>query len=210
MKRIFNNPSLRLPYLVAAAAACWLASVSAQAQSMSPDELVTALRNGGFVLVMRHAHSPDAPPGPREQAPGNVKGERQLDEDGRAQMTAMGYAFRKLGLPVGQTLSSPVYRAVESAEYFGFGDLMKVDDLAPLDEGGNAAYLSAKINEMPAEGQNRVIVTQRENIVAALGKKYGIDVVADGESLVFHPDGKGGADFAGRMTIKDWAVEATQ
>jgi hypothetical protein len=32
------------------------------------------------------------------------------------------------------------------------------------------------------------------------------DSLADGETLVLHPDGKGGAKIAGRVKIEDWAV----
>jgi hypothetical protein len=32
--------------------------------------------------------------------------------------------------------------------------------------------------------------------------------VKDGESLVFHPDGKGGADLIGRIRIEEWPMLA--
>lgn len=201
MTRTTKNSSLRLAYVLAATA---LASSWAHAQQLSGDELVSELSGGGYVLVMRHATSPMEPPSPRQTAPGNVDGERQLNQDGRSQMTAMGYAFRELGLPVGQVLSSPAYRAIESAEYFGFGELMEDDGLAPDADPGD---LASKVAEAPAEGENRLIVTHRGNIVGAFGDAHGIETIEDGESLVFRP-GDDGAELVGRMTIKDWAVAA--
>lgn len=205
MRTTTNHPRL---CILAAAAAAWLTSMSAGAQEMSTEDLVNGLRGGGYVIVMRHATSPMEPPPPRQQAPANVDGERQLNEEGRAQMTAMGYAFRELALPVGRTLTSPAYRAVESAEYFGFGEQMKVAELAPPGDGGDPAYLATIVTEAPAEGENLVVVTHRANIVGAFGDEHGISVIEDGESLVFHPDGEGGTALAGRMTIRDWAVAA--
>lgn len=206
MKTTTKNPMVRLA-LVLAAAGVWLASSSAHAQEMSTEDLVRGLSEGGYVIVMRHATSPMEPPPPQRQAPANVDGERQLDQEGQQQMTAMGFAFRELGLPVGQTLTSPAYRAAESAEYFGFGEQMEVAELAPPGEGGDPAYLAQKVAEAPMDGQNRVIVTHRANIVGAFGDAHDVDAVDDGESLIFMP-GDGTAELVGRMTIRDWAVAA--
>lgn len=215
MRTSLKNSGPRLPHVLAAAAAVWLAASPAHsqespadAQEMSTQQIVDGLRSGGYVIVMRHATAAESPPSPREQAPGNVDGERQLNEDGRAQMTAFGYAFRELSLPVAQTLTSPVFRAVESAEYFGIGEASEVEALAPPDSGGDAAFLASNVTEAPAEGQNRVVITQRANIVEAFGEQYGISVVEDGESLIFMPTGDDGAELVGRMTIKQWATAA--
>lgn len=215
MRRSLKNSGLRLSHVLAAAAAVWLASSPAHSQEspadsqeMSTQQVIDGLRGGGHVIVMRHATAAEAPPSPRQQAPGNVDGERQLNEDGRAQMTALGYAFRELDLPVGQTLTSPVFRAVESAEYFGFGEVSEVEALAPPDSGGDAAFLASNVTQAPAEGRNRVVITQRANIVEAFGDEHGISVVEDGESLIFMPTDDGGAELVGRMTIKQWATAA--
>lgn len=207
MRTTTKNSARRAICLLAAVAAGIAASTTV-AQEMTTEQLIDGLRSGGYVIVMRHATSPMAPPPPRQQAPANVDGERQLNEDGRAQMTAMGYAFRELELPVGQTLTSPAYRAVESAEYFGFGEIMEVEALAPPAEGGDASWLTSNVTEAPADGMNRVVVTHRANIVEAFGESHDISVVEDGESLVFHPTGDGGTELAGRMTIKAWATAA--
>lgn len=208
MKRTTQDPRTRLSFALATAAAAWLASSSIQAQNSSGEELAAQLSRGGHVVVTRHATSPMEPPPPQRRAPANVDGERQLDEDGQAQMTAMGYAFRELNLPVGQTLTSPAYRAVESAEYFGFGEIVEVDELAPPADGGDPAWLASNVAQAPAEGRNRVVVTHRANIVEAFGDEHGIETLEDGESLIFRPAGGGTAELVGRMTIRDWAVTA--
>jgi hypothetical protein len=60
------------------------------AQPLSGEALVNALRSGGYVIVMRHASSPREAPDKQTENPDNVKVERQLDESGRASATAMG------------------------------------------------------------------------------------------------------------------------
>jgi hypothetical protein len=63
------------------------------AQTLSGPALVTALQRGGYVLVMRHASSPSAPPDEKTANADNVGRERQLDANGRATATAMGQAL---------------------------------------------------------------------------------------------------------------------
>src|SRR5690606_28298982 len=102
-------------------ALCWLAS-AAHAQSLSGNELVESLRDGGHFIAMRHASSPRSEPDAASAQPGNVNRERQLDEAGRASATAMGAALRELGVPVGEILSSPTFRAVETTRLLDVGE----------------------------------------------------------------------------------------
>ena len=83
-------------------------------QPLSGQDLVAALRTGGYVIAMRHASSPSAPPAAAQADVGNVQLERQLDVAGRASARAMGEALRRLHIPVGKVLSSPTYRALET------------------------------------------------------------------------------------------------
>ncbi|HTW75745.1 MAG TPA: hypothetical protein VMD56_12580 [Steroidobacteraceae bacterium] len=59
-------------------------------------DLVRDLRAGGYVLVMRHAQSPDARPDGSDAEPDNAAHERQLSAAGKAQARALGAALRKL------------------------------------------------------------------------------------------------------------------
>ena len=63
------------------------------------------------MLLMRHTSSPNNRPDKATADPENVNLERQLDQTGRDTARAMGEAFKKLGIPVGDVLSSPTYRA---------------------------------------------------------------------------------------------------
>jgi hypothetical protein len=79
--------------LLSAAAGTMLPTGTAQAQSLHGEALVKALRQGGCVIVMRHASSPRDAPGKPTANPDNVNLERQLDEAGRATAIAIGKAL---------------------------------------------------------------------------------------------------------------------
>src|SRR6185295_5455968 len=91
-----------------------LVTGTAQAEPLSGSALVTALRQGGYVLLMRHASSPPTPPTAGSAEHDNTKLERQLDETGRSSAQAMGGAIKALSIPVGEVWSSPTYRAQET------------------------------------------------------------------------------------------------
>jgi Histidine phosphatase superfamily (branch 1) len=92
------------------------ALITLHAQAPASDALVNQLRQGGYVLVMRHASSPRQVPTKDTANPDNTKLERQLDEAGRRGATAMGDALRGLRIPIGTVLTSPTYRAIETVK----------------------------------------------------------------------------------------------
>ena len=182
----------------------------AQGQSLSGAALVNALRQGGCVLVMRHASSPAALPDKAAADPQNLGRERQLDEVGRDSARAMGQAIRVLKIPVTQVLSSPTYRARETVRLAGLGTPEVVTE---LDAGGQhsmqaaadeprAAWLRHRVTLVPPKGANTLIVTHAPNILGAFGQSAAN--LSDGETLVFRPDGKGSAALLARIKIEEW------
>jgi hypothetical protein len=63
-----------------------------------------------------------------------------------------------------------------------------------------AAWLKKKVTEF-SKGTNTILVTHFPNIRGAFPQ---LTDVADGESLVYGPDGKGGAMLLGRIKIEEW------
>ncbi|MDB5458464.1 MAG: uncharacterized protein JWO72_205 [Caulobacteraceae bacterium] len=183
-------------------------AASAHAQTLSGAVLIDALRGGGYVLLMRHASSPFAPPAPAAAEPGNTKPERQLDEAGKTSARAMGEAWRKLGIPVGQVLSSPTFRALQTARLESlptpttFPELGDGGQSMQAVNGSEGVWLRAKVAEPPKGKTDTVIITHVPNIRAA----YAADSagLADGEAMIFHPDGHGGAQLEGRVKIETW------
>src|ERR1700722_6040050 len=84
--------------------------IPARVQTLTGEALVKALRQGGYIIAMRHASSPRETPGKQAANADNVNLERQLDEAGRASAAAMGKALRDLKIPIGDVFASPTYR----------------------------------------------------------------------------------------------------
>ena len=192
-------------------AAIFVFSAAADAQMLVPgSNLINGLRQGGFVLVLRHANSPAQPPAKGAADPENVKLERQLDQAGRADAQKLGGAIKALRIPVGAVFSSPTYRALQTVKLAGFGQPRIFADLdenaagmAANVENARIAWLKSKIVETPRAGTNTIIVTHAPNIKDA----FDVDAAA-GEAIVFRPDGKGGAQPVARIKVAEWPAPA--
>jgi phosphohistidine phosphatase SixA len=175
------------------------------AQELSGSALVAALKRGGYVLVMRHASSPREVPDARTANPDNTTRERQLDETGRATATAMGEALKRLGIPVRQVFTSPTYRARETIRLLALKDAMPIEALGDAGRSMQAAgdaqseWLHKVVARVPMG--NALVVTHQPNIARAFPEASD---VADGETIIFQPDGKGGARLVARVKIEEW------
>ena len=179
----------------------------AQGQALSSQALVNALRQGGNVIVMRHGSSPMMPPDKQTANPDNVKLERQLDAKGRADAIAMGGALRDLEIPIGEVLTSPTYRALETVRFALLANPRAYEELG---DGGQsmqgiaeqqAAWLRDKVSRAPSMRMNTIIVTHMPNLARAF-PAWG--AVAEGEAVILRPDGKGGTELVGRIKIEEW------
>jgi phosphohistidine phosphatase SixA len=184
-------------------------SAATFAGESAPGSELTALRSGGYVILMRHASSPRSPPDAATANPDNPNRERQLDEVGRSSAMALGDALRQLRIPVGQVLSSPTYRALETIRLAKLGPataLAQLGDsgqsMAADNSGTRGAWLRAKTAEAPAPGKDTLIVTHYPNIVEAYPQEAA--GLADGEALILHPDGRGSALLVARVKIDQW------
>ena len=182
---------------------------AALAEDTSAADLVGRLLAGGYVLVMRHASAPEAKPDTEHADPDNVNRERQLDAAGRDSARAIGEAIRGLHIPVGEILTSPTYRAVETAR---LQDLSNPVEIPALGDGGQgmqadtegsrSAWLRERAGKAPPRESNTLIVTQAPNIIGAFPKEAA--GIAAGEMLVLHPDGAGAATVVTRVKADDW------
>jgi len=186
-----------------------LATVAGMAGQATPnDELMSRLRQGGYVLVMRHASSPREAPSKEVANADNTKLERQLDEAGRRGATAMGEAIRTLRIPIAIVLTSPTYRAMETVRLARLDSPTTIAELGDAGQSmqgineAQAGWLRAKVAELPRAG-NTILVTHQPNLSRAF-PEWG-STVADGETVVIRPDGKGGISVIGRIRIDDWS-----
>ncbi len=196
--------------LVALFATLSLGVTAADAATLAGRELVTALRHGGYVILMRHASSPRTPPEGAKADPENLQHERQLDEVGRDSARAMGSALHRLRIPIGQVLSSPTYRALETVRLAQLGRPWTSDELGdggqsmrPDANSTRGAWLRAKVAEPPKPGTDTVIVTHYPNISEAF--PGAAKDLADGEALIFRPRGHSGSELVARVRIEEWS-----
>jgi phosphohistidine phosphatase SixA len=187
---------------------------SAHSEPLAGKELSAALRSGGYVILMRHASSPRNVPEAAQADVENVNHERQLDEEGRASARAMGEALRRAHIPIGDVWSSPTYRALQTIKLARFGSPTTSEELGDRGQsmradktGARANWLKAKVSAPSGPHENTLIVTHLPNISEA----YPQDAVglADGEALILHPDGHGGATIVARVKIDEWATLTT-
>lgn len=175
----------------------------AMAQQLSGDALVKTLQQGGYVIVMRHAASSREVPDKSTANPDNTKPERQLDAEGRASATAFGKALRDLKIPIGEVLSSPTYRALETAK---FAQLPKPQEAPELGDNGQsmaggtaaqATWLQKRVTQMP-KGTNTILITHQPNLVGAFPQIA--QGVQDGEALIFGLN----TTLVARVRIDEW------
>ena len=186
--------------------ACTLAiySMALPAQGLSPEELVAELQAGGKIIVMRHASSPRELPDAASATPGNTSLERQLDEQGRRDAMAFGAALQRLGISIGQTGSSPAFRARETAYNAGLGGLYPYEQLSNEGMRESSAekgeWLRTQASSRPISG-NRLMITHGPNISAAFPE---VGATSEGEALVFDPEVSNSKPI-GRIAISEWA-----
>jgi phosphohistidine phosphatase SixA len=193
--------------VLAVLAAGLFATNRIDAQAVPLEELVKQLRQGGYVLVMRHASSPREVPSKETANADNTRLERQLDEAGRRGAAAMGKAIRTFRIPVGAVLTSPTYRAIETVKRADFNSPTVVEELGDrgksmqgVDE-SQAVWLREKVTARPQSG-NTLLVTHQPNLARAF-PDWG-STVADGEVVVIRPNGQRGFAIVGRIPIETW------
>jgi phosphohistidine phosphatase SixA len=187
-----------------------IAAPPAFSDTLSGNTLLAALREGGYVILMRHASSPRQPPDETVADADNPRHERQLDAVGRASAHDMGEALRRLKIPIGKVLSSPTYRALETIKQARLGTAATFSELGDSgqsmmadDTGTRGSWLKAKAAVSPAPGTNTLIMTHYPNIVEAYPQQAA--GLADGEALILRPDPAGVAHLVARLKINEWS-----
>lgn len=149
-----------------------------------------ALKQGGKVILLRHAHV-DIREGIGRLAPGNCAAEVNLSSRGVKQAKRIGEAFRAHGIAVGEVLTSPYCRCIETGK-LAFGRATAVEYLMPP---GVVSESQAKLNDdrllrdiQKQRGpSNLVIITHTLNIANLV-----LESPRMGEFIVVQPNG---ADF---------------
>ena len=168
------------------------------------EQLMDALRNGGYTVLLRHARTDRSFNEQRDPVPVERSQQRNLNDDGIRDAALMGVVFRKYGIQFADILSSPMYRCVETAEYAAGKPTSTTMVLRTFPATPDQAALVAKA---PRAGTNRLIVTHHFVIELHVpGIKPGD--IAESEAAVIRHTADGKVELVGRITLDDWRALA--
>ena len=177
----------RRAVLRALAGASALVAAPSGALGPLPAPVLAALREGGCVLLLRHARTEPGvgdPPGFRLD---DCATQRNLSADGRAQAERLGAALREAGIAIGPVRSSRWCRCLDTARLaFGHVEPWPVLDSFFADRSGADAQTAALRRwALAFRGpRNAALVTHQVNVSALLG-----GWIDTGETIVLRPDG---------------------
>lgn len=180
------------------AAPAWLlapTAFAATAQGPAATALLAALRAGGVVVVLRHGVTD------RSQADtgrlDDRAGQRNLSEAGRAQSRRIGQSFTALGLRLGEVLTSPVFRARDTAD-LAFGARAVVEPRLTADDytpdpallARNIAWLRTRSGQPSAPDAVDVLVGHIVPLGMMLGRGLSQAEYPEGALAVFAAGGR--------------------
>ena len=172
--------------------------VAQPAPEPTADSLLKLLRQGGYVVMLRHTHTDRSV----QEAMGYVDPDRAKQRNlsglGVLQARMIGAIMRQNAIPFGAIVASPMFRTVETAE-LAFG---KPDTSMRLRELAKSPEQLALLTKKPAHGTNRALVTHHFIIEGyAPGIRPGD--IDEGEAVVLRAD-EGAFTLIGRFKLDDW------
>ena len=167
-------------------------------QGLEDGDLLARLQSGGLVIVFRHGKTGENPEGPDAVSPGDTFSsvkeqqaahfdcarQRNLSNEGRAELREAAGAIRRLGIVVNEVLSSPMCRTRETA-WLLFGQVTPNGALLGAENPERQLLLGAT----PADGGNRVLVTH-SSIVRGIVGQLSIpadELTPEGHGFVLEP-----------------------
>ena len=165
------------------------------------EQLWAALMQGGKVILLRHTHV-DIREGIGRLSPGNCAEEVNLSSRGVEQAKRLREAFRAHGIAIGEVLTSPYCRCIDTGT-LAFGRATPVQYLRPP---GPVPEDQAKLNQERVvqeilkhrDPSNLVMITHDLNIADVVLE----DTVPMGEFFVVQPKGTG-FDVLGKIHLDD-------
>jgi phosphohistidine phosphatase SixA len=181
----------------------------AQGQALQPQlqgpELLDELRKGGLVLLMRHMSTDSFVPEEGADGEDECANQRNLDERGRREAKGVGEDFERLGIPVGEVLTSPYCRCVDTG-MLAFGratrtqELSVFDELSGADKDARGKMIRQMLNTVPPENQNTVLITHTGTLLYS----FGLQTTPEGIAHIFRPAEFGNAIYLGRVAPVGW------
>jgi len=168
-------------------------------------ELVKLLRQGGYVLYVRHAATDHSQVDEDLTDLSRCDLQRNLSEQGKHEARTMGAAIASLGIRIGKVYSSPYCRCVDTAQ-IAFGRYEIVDDMRATfftneqETQHLVAFLRKQLSTKPQPGYNTVLVGHTANL-RDLTKVW---PKPEGVVHVFRPLAEAGFEHLGQLAPSDW------
>ena len=176
----------------------FLLCVSPASAEPSP-ELVSRLRDGGYVLYLRHTSTDFSQNDARMTSFEDCAMQRNLTDRGRDEARAIGEHVKRLKIPIGEVLASPFCRTMETAR-LAFGKATATNHArgGPIEASRYQPLIKLLSSPVP-KGSNRVISSHGNPFAALAGPPY----LAEGEIAVVRPEGERFSVIA-RIRLTDW------
>ena len=166
-------------------------------------DVAKSLRQGGYVLYMRHASTDFSQDDSAMRSYEDCASQRNLTDKGRGEARSVGEQIRRLRIPVGEVLASPFCRTMETARLtFGKAQAMQEVRGGPARVEDPARYdgLKKLLASPVPKGEDRIIVSHGNPFYAVAGPPY----LAEGEIAVVRPEGNGRFSVLARVRPEDW------
>lgn len=154
-------------------------------------QMIAQLRQGGFVLYMRHGNTDNSRPDQIDLDLNDCGTQRVLNDEGRDVVRKVGQAMRAAKIPLGEILVSPLCRATESAR-LAFGanftvvaDLIYTANLTSEQKKPVVAATRRLLAAPVAAGGNRLIVAHAPNLADTMN----YFPKTEGTVIIFTPQG---------------------
>jgi hypothetical protein len=162
--------------------------------------LLEKLRQGGYVLYVRHASTDFSQNDSRMKSYEDCSTQRNLTDKGRAEARDLGEHVKHLGIPIGAVYASPFCRTMETAR-LAFGEPQPTNEArggpSRADDPARYEPLKKLLSTPPAPGRNNVISSHGNPFYALFGSPY----LAEGEMAVVDPST---LNVVGRIRLDQW------
>jgi Histidine phosphatase superfamily (branch 1) len=180
-----------------------LLALACSAAAQVDPSIVGRLREGGFVLYMRHTSTDFSQNDAAMKSYEDCASQRNLTDKGRDEAREIGAHMKRLAIPIGEVLASPFCRTMETAR-LAFGKARATNEVrgGPARPEDAARYdeLRKLLSSAVAKGENRVISSHGNPFHAVAGPPY----LAEGEIAVVRPEGAMRFSVVARIRPQDW------
>ncbi len=173
-------------------AACTSTTLPTVTPPLTPTNFLDQLRQGGFVIYMRHAIATvgsDSFAGTSWWTSSDPALARQLSDTGRQQATRIGAEIRSLGIPIARIIASEFRRCTETAERLALNVAIETtaDLTYTLPPFASGEGIVRQLLQPPPANQNLLLVAHFPAGVTPGTFPVDISDLQQGDSAVYRP-----------------------